>query len=428
MQDISVSKLISDIARNPEMLREISPREFEGVVAELLAANGYHVQLTPPTRDGGYDVMAVRKDALGMETTTLVECKRYAQGRKVPVSVVRGLYGVKSLLGVSSAVLVTNSQFSEDARKFVEARHDMQLIEYTDLLNWFRAYVPSPDAASYSESRTFYSCFISHSSKDRAFVEALNASLRDAGVRVWYAPEDLIPGRKLRDQIKRAINSFDKVILVLSSNSMSSDWVVSEIRDARSRERRERRQVLFPISIVPMHEVERWECFDADTGTDLASKIREYFVSDFSAWKDHNSYGDALKRLIAGLRLDPVTVRILVLSDTGKSAVAPLRAAPDTPVSNLWSVLAVALRRDKNESHAPQQLRHPGEFRAYHVETQRFLDLKLRFGETDLSSGDHIVILHGSNPEEMATSEAVSAFGSGVLDDIMAGDDSDRHT
>jgi len=34
-----------------------------------------------------------------------------------------------------------------------------------------------------------------------------------------------------------------------------------------------------------------WTCFDADTGKDLAVEVREYFIPDFSNWKNHDASG-----------------------------------------------------------------------------------------------------------------------------------------
>jgi hypothetical protein len=44
------------------------------------------------------------------------------------------------------------------------------------------------------------------------------------------------------------------------------------------------------------------ECFDADIGTDSAREMREYFIPDFCAWKNHGSYQDSLKRSIVDLK------------------------------------------------------------------------------------------------------------------------------
>ena len=48
--------------------------------------------------------------------------------------------------------------------------------------------------------------------------------------------------------------------------------------------------MLFPISVVTYDRVRSRKLFDADTGIDSAREIREYFIPDFSTWKDHDSF------------------------------------------------------------------------------------------------------------------------------------------
>ena len=47
-----------------------------------------------------------------------------------------------------------------------------------------------------------------------------------------------------------------------------------------------------------------WECFDADSGKDLAVELREYFIPDFSHWKDHAPFETAFARLLNDLRAE----------------------------------------------------------------------------------------------------------------------------
>jgi hypothetical protein len=68
--------------------------------------------------------------------------------------------------------------------------------------------------------------------------------------------------------------------------SMGSAWVETEIRRARKRERAEGRQVLFPIRLAEMDAIKEWQCFDSDSGEDLANKIRDFYIPDFSHWRD----------------------------------------------------------------------------------------------------------------------------------------------
>ena len=148
----------------------------------------------------------------------------------------------------------------------------------------------------------FYSCFICYSTKDQEFAERLHADLQAKGVRCWFAPEEMKAGRKLIEQIDEAIRLHDKPLLILSKHSMSGNWVKTEIANAREREKREGKQLLFPITLVPFEAIKQWKLFDADIGIDSAREIREYFIPDFSNWKDHDSYQTAFQRLVKDLK------------------------------------------------------------------------------------------------------------------------------
>ena len=148
----------------------------------------------------------------------------------------------------------------------------------------------------------FYSCFISYSTKDLAFAERLHADLQDKGVRCWFAPHDVQGGKKLNEQIDRAIQMHDRLLLLLSEGSMSSEWVKTEIARARKREAREGRRMLFPLRLVNFEVLQQWECFDADAGKDLAREIREYFIPDFSDWQSYDRYQKAFDRLLRDLK------------------------------------------------------------------------------------------------------------------------------
>jgi hypothetical protein len=151
----------------------------------------------------------------------------------------------------------------------------------------------------------FYSCFISYSTKDQAFADRLYADLQARGVRCWFAPHDMKGGRRIDEQIDEAIKVYNKLLLIISEASMTSPWVEREIRKAFAKEKREARRVLFPISLVPFQQIATWECLDSDTGIDLARKVREYHLPDFSKWKDHDSYTKAFDRLVRDLQAEP---------------------------------------------------------------------------------------------------------------------------
>ena len=151
----------------------------------------------------------------------------------------------------------------------------------------------------------FNSCFISYSHKDEEFAKNLYAQLKAANINVWYAPEDVKGGVKLHEQLDAAIRRHDKLLLVLSENSLSSEWVMTEIRKARKYEIEEGRRKLFPIRLVGMEKIRSWECFDADTGKDLAIEVREYLIPDFSDWKDREAFRAGFSRLLDDLKASP---------------------------------------------------------------------------------------------------------------------------
>ena len=126
----------------------------------------------------------------------------------------------------------------------------------------------------------------------------LQARMREAGIRVWFAPEDLKGGKKLHEQLFEAIQIHNRLLIVLSEHSIQSEWVMTEIRKARETEKKEKRRKLFPIRLTDFETLRDWTCFDADTGKDLAVEVREYAMpNDFSNWKNHDAFESAFARL-----------------------------------------------------------------------------------------------------------------------------------
>ncbi len=95
----------------------------------------------------------------------------------------------------------------------------------------------------------YYSCFISYSTKDQEFAERLHQDLQAKYVRCWFAPEDLKIGDKFRVKIDEAVRLYDKLLLVLSENSIESPWVEEEVEAALEKERQQKKQVLFPVRL-----------------------------------------------------------------------------------------------------------------------------------------------------------------------------------
>jgi hypothetical protein len=147
----------------------------------------------------------------------------------------------------------------------------------------------------------FYSVMISYSHRDEEFVKCLYSRLKESKVTVWCAREDIKGGNRILEQIDQAIRIHDKILLVLSPNSINSNWVHTEMFKTRKRELKENRKLIFPIKLCSYDIVREWECFDSDSGRDLAKDIREYFIPDFSEWETSKTFDDAFKKLLHDL-------------------------------------------------------------------------------------------------------------------------------
>lgn len=74
--------------------------------------------------------------------------------------------------------------------------------------------------------------FISHATKDDAFVKELRIALESFHLPVWVDSRNLRGGNKLAPKIDQAIAEARQVLVVLSPNTVNSPWVRKEISKA----------------------------------------------------------------------------------------------------------------------------------------------------------------------------------------------------
>jgi HJR/Mrr/RecB family endonuclease len=98
------------------ILNNLSPREFELYIAKLFQNEGYKVNVTQATRDGGCDlIMWYGK----YNQKYVVEIKRYAPDNVVGRPLLQKIHGV-SQAQRAIPVFVSTSSFSKDAIKYAE--------------------------------------------------------------------------------------------------------------------------------------------------------------------------------------------------------------------------------------------------------------------------------------------------------------------
>lgn len=137
--------------------------------------------------------------------------------------------------------------------------------------------------------------FISYSHGDTAFVDKLEKGLNEKGVRFWRDIHDAVVGR-LEIQIDQAIRQNSTVLLILSKNSMNSDWVQHEVRKAREFEKELGRDALCPIALDDSWKSSRWP-------QRIMEQVMEYNILDFSQWEDEGTFNVKFGKLLSGLDL-----------------------------------------------------------------------------------------------------------------------------
>lgn len=143
--DPGLTTLILALAKTGYRLADLTSRRVEELVAELVHDQGYEVELTAKTKDGGRDIIALRSKVteLVSEQKYLIEVKHPRPGNPVRVEAVRALVGVGHVDPSTGLVLATTSRFTADARAFAHdstLRYRMSLRDYSDLFSWIREY------------------------------------------------------------------------------------------------------------------------------------------------------------------------------------------------------------------------------------------------------------------------------------------------
>lgn len=89
--------------------------------------------------------------------------------------------------------------------------------------------------------------FVSYSTQDGGFVEQLVKDLQANEINLWYDKLEMSPGDSLTRRIGAAIQKSDFFIVILSSRSVSSEWVQRELGVALHDEFRTKRIKVVPV-------------------------------------------------------------------------------------------------------------------------------------------------------------------------------------
>jgi hypothetical protein len=128
------ASILQRIKEYPNDLVNLSPVEFEQLVGELFEKEGYSIEFTKASRDGGVDIFARKRDLAG-ESLTIVQCKKYNPDNPVRVGVVREVVGSLNIHNATAAAIFTTSRFTKAAAdEATKIRYRLSLNDYFEIM------------------------------------------------------------------------------------------------------------------------------------------------------------------------------------------------------------------------------------------------------------------------------------------------------
>lgn len=171
-----------------------------------------------------------------------------------------------------------------------QTEHDQDLF----LKFAFQKEITNKELHQLQEARSkYYSCFISYSHEDKEFAEKLYNDLKQCDIKCWFDRKAMKSGDDISAKVGEAIISFDKILVIISQNSLKSLWVFKEITLAENKARESRGPVLMPIKI-DNHIVE--------VDNVMTSMFKpQIHIGNFCDWEDPKNYQKSLDQLLKSL-------------------------------------------------------------------------------------------------------------------------------
>jgi HJR/Mrr/RecB family endonuclease len=128
------TSILRRISNRPGEIAKLSPIDFERLIGELFEKEGYSIEFTKKSRDGGVDIFAWKRDIAG-ESLTIVQCKKNNPNNPVRVGVVREVVGSMNIHSARAAAIFTTSYFTKPAAdEATKIRYRLSLNDYFEIM------------------------------------------------------------------------------------------------------------------------------------------------------------------------------------------------------------------------------------------------------------------------------------------------------
>ena len=178
------------------------------------------------------------------------------------------------------------------------------------------------------------SIFLSHNTKDKFFVRELADRLSKLGVKVWIDEAEIKVGDSLTEKIGSAIEKTDFVGVVLSRNSVNSQWVQKELQIALQEEFRKKKVIVLPLLLEPV---------------ELPPFLRDKFYADFTSPEKFNQ---SFPKLLEALKIPKEKSETLIAETKIKELEVKVLKADET-LSNFIDIKIMDL--DLERSYKPDE-------------------------------------------------------------------------
>lgn len=95
--------------------------------------------------------------------------------------------------------------------------------------------------------------FISHAYTDTPLVKKVVAGLERAGLEVWDATREILPGDNWADKVARALKESEAMVVLLTPDALRSSWIHWEIQYALGKQ--SYRNHLIPVLVGDPQEL-----------------------------------------------------------------------------------------------------------------------------------------------------------------------------